>query len=135
FIRRFMIVFGLLSSVFDYLTFGVLLFLLHADEKVFQSGWFTESVISAVAIVLVVRTRLPFFKSPPGRLLAGAALLVVLFVFCIPFTPMASWFGFVPLPIQSYGWILLIVAVYILAAEYAKHWFYRRMAAGTKGNH
>lgn len=127
FIRRFMIVFGLLSSVFDYITFGILLMLLHANEKVFQSGWFTESVISAVAILLVIRTRLPFFKSLPGKLLAGAALLVVMFVLCLPFTPIASWFGFAPLPLLYYGWILLTVCAYALSAEYAKRWFYRRM--------
>ena len=63
FIKRFMITFGLLSCVFDFLTFGVLLFLLKADENVFQTGWFVESVISATLIVLVVRTRLTFFKS------------------------------------------------------------------------
>ena len=62
FIQRFMIVFGLISSVFDYLTFVVLLYLLNANEEVFQTGWFTESIISATLIVLVVRTRLPFFK-------------------------------------------------------------------------
>ncbi len=80
FIQRFMLVFGLLSSVFDYLTFGVLLFIMKANEKEFQSGWFVESVISATLIVLVVRTKLPFLKSLPGKYLSLATILIILTV-------------------------------------------------------
>ncbi len=127
FIQRFMLVFGLLSSVFDYLTFGVLLFLMHADEKAFQTGWFVESVISAASIVLVVRTRLPFIKSLPGRYLSMATGLIILFVLVLPLTPLAPLFGFVRLPASFYGWIALIVSVYILSAEMAKQWFYRHL--------
>jgi P-type Mg2+ transporter len=127
FIQRFMIIFGLLSCLFDYLTFAVLLFLLKADEKVFQTGWFTESVISATLIVLVVRTRLPFFKSLPGKFLCIATAIIVLLVLLIPLTPFAGLFGFVHLPISFYGWMLLIIAAYILAAEKAKQWFYRKI--------
>jgi len=127
FIQRFMIVFGLLSSVYDYLTFGLLLFLMKADEKVFQTGWFVESVISATLIVLVVRTRLPFFKSLPGKYLSIATSVIILFVLLLPFTPLASLFGFVRLPLSFYGWMLLIVAAYIVSAEIAKRWFYQRL--------
>jgi P-type Mg2+ transporter len=127
FIQRFMIVFGLLSSVFDYLTFGVLLFFMKANEKTFQTGWFVESVVSAALIVLVVRTRLPFFKSLPGKYLSMATGLVVLFVLALPFIPLASLFGFVALPLSFYGWILLIVIAYMFTAELAKQWFYRRL--------
>ena len=73
-----MIVFGLISSVFDYLTFGILIIVMNATEKVFQTGWFVESVISATLIVLVVRTRLPFFKSLPGKYLMTATILISL---------------------------------------------------------
>ena len=127
FIQRFMLVFGLLSSVFDYLTFGVLLFLMKADEKVFQTGWFVESVISASLIVLVVRTRLPFFKSRPGKYLLMATGLVVSFILVLPFTPLAGPFGFTRLPLAFYGWMLLIIVCYLVAAEMAKQWFYRRL--------
>ncbi len=126
-IQRFMIVFGLLSSVYDYLTFGVLLFLMKENEKVFQTGWFTESVISATLIVLVVRTRLPFFKSLPGKYLAIATSLVVLFVLSIPLMPFAGLLGFVSLPLSFYGWMLLIIAAYIISAEMAKRWFYKKL--------
>ena len=126
FIKRFMIVFGLISSVFDYLTFGVLLYFLHAGERLFQTGWFTESVISATLIVLVVRTRLPFFKSRPGKYLTLATLAVVLFVLAIPYTPLAVVLDFVKMPVAFYGWMALIVAGYIISAELAKKWFYKK---------
>ena len=126
FIQRFMIVFGLISSVFDYLTFGVLLYLMKVNEKVFQTGWFTESVISATFIVLVVRTRLPFFKSLPGKYLTIATSLIVIFVFILPYLPFAGLLGFTKLPLIFYFWMLLIVAAYIVSAEIAKGWFFRK---------
>ena len=127
FIKRFMITFGLLSCVFDYLTFGVLLFLMKEDEKIFQTGWFVESVISATLIVLVVRTRLAFFKSLPGKYLSIATSMIVLFVLVLPLMPFAGLFGFVRLPLSFYGWMLLIVAVYVFFAEKLKQWFYRKI--------
>jgi Mg2+-importing ATPase len=127
FIQRFMLIFGLLSSVFDYLTFGVLLFLMKAEEKVFQTGWFVESVVSAALIVLVVRTRLPFLKSLPGKYLLIATVLVVLLVLLLPHTPLAGLFGFVSLPWSFYGWMALIVAAYLGSAELLKQWFYRKL--------
>ena len=129
FIRRFMITFGLLSSVFDYLTFGCLLLVFHANEAVFQTGWFTESVISAVMIVLVVRTRKAFFRSLPGNALLAASCTIVLIVCLIPLTPLVKWFGFMPLPLTLYGWTALLIAAYMFAAELLKHWFYRRLLA------
>jgi len=127
FIRRFMVIFGLLSSVFDYLTFGLLLFVMHAKEKAFQTGWFTESVISAILIVLVVRTRLPFFKSLPGKLLSMATVLVLIFVLITPMLPIANWLGFSRLPLQYYCWMLVIIGFYLLSAELAKKWFYNNL--------
>ena len=85
FIRNFMMTFGLLSSVFDYLTFGVLFFILHASPEEFRAGWFLESVISASLVVLVVRTRMPFFKSIPGKYLLTATLLVISVYTCFAF--------------------------------------------------
>ena len=129
FIKRFMITFGLLSSVFDYLIFVLLLKLLHADEKIFQTGWFVESVVSATLIVLVVRTRLPFFKSLPGRFLSAATIFVILFVLVLPFTSLAIWFGFTRLPTAYYGWTLLLLTTYMASAELVKHWFYGQILA------
>ena len=126
FIERFMIVFGLLSSVFDYLTFGLLLLMMKAGESGFQTGWFVESVLSATLIVLVVRTRLPFVRSLPGKLLAIATVGVILFVVVFPLMPAAGMFGFRPIPLFVYGCVLLIVAAYVVSAEVMKQWFYRR---------
>ena len=126
FIKRFMIYFGLLSSVFDYLTFGVLIWVLNSNEKAFHTGWFTESVISATIIVLIVRTRLPFFKSLPGKYLFIATMLILIFVLILPWTPMAVWFGFTKLPLSFYGWISLIVVAYMFAAELLKRIFYKK---------
>ncbi len=127
FIQRFMLAFGLLSSVFDYLTFGVLLFVMKSDERTFQTGWFVESVISATLIVLVVRTRLPFVKSLPGKYLSIATILILLVVTILPMTPVAGIFGFGKLPLSYYFWMLLIVGVYIASAEWLKQWFYRKL--------
>jgi Mg2+-importing ATPase len=127
FIQRFMLAFGLLSSLFDFLTFFVLLFVMKADEKTFQTGWFVESVISATLIVLVVRTRLPFVKSLPGKYLSIATGLVLVIVACLPITPLAEIFGFGKLPPGYYFWMLLIVSMYIVSAELLKQWFYRKL--------
>jgi Mg2+-importing ATPase len=126
FIKKFMLTFGILSSIFDYLTFGVLIFLLKSNEQQFQTGWFLESVISASLIVLVIRTRLPFFKSIPGKYLTMATLSVVAIVLILPYTPLASAFGFIPLPLAFYGWMILIIILYIVSAEITKRWFYKK---------
>jgi P-type Mg2+ transporter len=128
FIRRFMLTFGLLSSVFDYVTFGILLLVLHVKEKAFQTGWFVESVISAILIVLVVRTRLPFFKSLPGKYLSGATAFILVIVLVLPLSPLSSLFGFIKIPIVLYGWMLLVVIGYLFTTELAKRWFYRKLS-------
>lgn len=103
FIKRFMLVFGLLSSVFDFMTFGVLLFLLHATPEQFRTGWFLESVVSAALIVLVVRSRRPFFRSRPGRQLRIATGAIVVVAIALPYTPFAPLLGLVPLPLAALG--------------------------------
>ena len=125
FLRRFMLTFGLLSSVFDYLSFGLLRWGFGASEALFQTGWFVESVLSATVIVLVVRTRRPFYRSRPGRGLVAATALVAGLALGLPATPLGRIFGFVPLPWALYAAILGIVGSYVLAAEGVKRWFYR----------
>ena len=127
FIRNFMLVFGLLSSVFDYLTFGVLLLVLHASVAEFRTGWFMESVISASMIVLVIRTRGPFLKSKPSKALLTATFLVALATIILPYTPLGTLFGFAPIPIPYLLTLLLIVVLYIISAEVAKRIFYKRV--------
>jgi Mg2+-importing ATPase len=127
FIRRFMVTFGLISSAFDYLTFGVLLFILHAPKGLFRTGWFVESVISASVIVLIIRSRRPFFKSVPGKYLSLATLMVVCATLILPFTPLAGPFGFQPLPLLLLLVLVGIIAIYVFAAEMAKKIFYAKV--------
>jgi P-type Mg2+ transporter len=127
FVRDFMLLFGAVSSLFDYITFGVLLWLLHATPDQFRTGWFLESVISASVVVLVIRTRKPFFKSHPGRYLLLATLLIVGITLVLPLTPLAKVFDFQLLPVLFPSVLAVIVALYIFAAEMAKSFFYRRV--------
>ena len=125
FIRNFMMVFGFLSSVFDFITFGVLLLVLGANEGQFQTGWFMESIISACLIVLVIRTRKPFIHSHPGKGLLMATLSIVIVTLILPFTPLGPLFGFVSPPLVFIVVMLGIVGLYILFAELTKYLFYK----------
>ncbi|HEU0273149.1 MAG TPA: magnesium-translocating P-type ATPase [Candidatus Udaeobacter sp.] len=127
FIRRFMMVFGVVSSVFDYLTFGVLIWLNVTVEQ-FRAGWFIESIASAALIVLVVRTRRPFFRSRPSNLLVLATLGVVIVALITPYLPFASVLGFQRIPTHFYPILALIVFAYIAAAEFTKVLFYRKLS-------
>jgi Mg2+-importing ATPase len=126
FIRNFMVLFGLVSSVFDYLTFGLLLLLVRATPAVFRTAWFIESLLTELVIALVVRTRRPFFRSRPGRWLLISTGLVTAVTLAIPYLPFSSYLGFVPLP----AWLMLVLVaitgLYVLAAEAAKKYFYAR---------
>jgi len=126
FIRNFMMTFGVLSSVFDYLTFGVLLLIFHATTVRFRTAWFVESVISASIIVLVIRTQKVLFRSKPGRYLVLTTLLTVIVALLFPFTPLAGPLGFQPLPVTVLLVIGIIVALYVIAAEVTKGFFYKR---------
>ncbi|MDP4121296.1 MAG: cation transporting ATPase C-terminal domain-containing protein, partial [Bacillota bacterium] len=125
FIRKFMLTFGLISSIFDYITFGVLMLVFHSSAEQFRTGWFIESIISASIIVLVIRSRRPFFKSAPGKYLLIATICVAIVTLIIPYTPLSGLLGFTPVS----AWLLLaiaaIVAAYIIVAEIAKKTFYK----------
>jgi Mg2+-importing ATPase len=126
-IRKFMITFGLVSSLFDFLTFGLLLLLLHANEGQFRTGWFLESVISASVIVLVIRSRKPFFRSRPGKYLLIATLLIAIITLILPLTSLGKVFGFSQLNFTTYLLLMLVVAVYVVVAEFVKTIFYRKV--------
>lgn len=125
FIRKFMIPFGLISSVFDFLTFGLLLFLTDSVE-LFRTGWFVESVFSAAFIIFAIRTRRPLLKSRPGKALSLAILGIILLTCLLPYTPLSKIFGFTPLPPLFIAFIAGIVLLYTVAVEIAKKIFYRR---------
>lgn len=124
-IRRFMLLFGLISSSFDYLSFYVLLRVFRADAALFRSGWFVESVVSAALVVLIIRTSKPFFQSRVGKGLCFATVLSILAAIALPYTPLGALLGLVPLPASLLAALGLVVVCYMLTAEIAKRWFYR----------
>lgn len=127
FIRNFMVLFGLISSAFDFLTFGALLLVVRAGEAQFRTGWFVESLLTELLILLVVRTARPLFRSRPGRALWLSTLLVGLVALALPYLPFAAAvFGFVPLPPFTLLLLAVITLLYLAANEAAKLVFYRR---------
>ncbi len=127
FIRKFMLVFGLLSSVFDYLTFGTLLFLLHADPAQFRTGWFMESVISASMIVLSIRTHKSILHSKPSPYLLWTTIAIVVVTLLLPYTPLAGLLGFQALPTEFLLVLAAIIGLYIACAETVKRVFYQHV--------
>ena len=127
-IRRFMVVFGPLSSVFDFATFWVMLHLFHAGPALFRSGWFVESLATQTLIIFAIRTRrVPFFRSTPSLALAAAVASVVLTGAVLPATPLASPLGFQSLPGGFYLTLLGMVAAYLLLVEVGKSLFFAAM--------
>lgn len=126
FLRRFMVEFGLLSSLFDFLTFAALLWLFAAGVELFRTGWFVESLLTELVVALVVRTRRPFWRSRPGNLLLWSTLGVIGVAFAVPFVPHAGVLGFVPLPVDLVPALVAIAALYVAGAEWLKRGFYRR---------
>jgi Mg2+-importing ATPase len=125
FILKYMMTFGLLSSIFDYVTFGVLIFFLHSNEYLFRTGWFIESVLSASIVVLIIRTKNSFYKSKPGKNLIIAISLTVIATLAIPYTRLGALFGFVRLPVNFLFILLIILIAYIVLAEITKKIFYK----------
>ena len=130
FIRKFMIVFGLANSACDYLTFGVLLWFMHASHIQFRTGWFVENVVTAALIVLVIRTRKRFYQSRPSTPLLVATFTVVALALLLPYTPLARLFGFAPLPAVFLLVLGIIMVFYVVVAETAKVIFYRGVKQG-----
>lgn len=126
FIRKFMIVFGLLSSVADYATFGILIYFGSTPDQ-FRTGWFIESVFSASFIVLAIRTSKPLIKSRPGKYLFLTTIAIMCMVFVIPYTVIGKEFGFEQIPVAILVIIPLIVGAYITSVEIAKRMFYRKV--------
>jgi Mg2+-importing ATPase len=126
FLGRFMVEFGCLSSLFDFLTFGLLLFAFAATPEIFRTGWFVESLLTELVIALVVRTRRPFWRSRPGNLLLWSSFGVMALTFAIPYLPYASLLDFTPLPAGVMLSLIAIAALYVGSTEILKASFYRR---------
>jgi P-type Mg2+ transporter len=124
-IERFMLVFGPVSSVFDFLTFYALLRLFGAGEALFQTGWFIESITTQVLVVFAIRTRRLFFRSRPHRFLVGMALGTVAIAVVLPFVSIGRWFGFVAPPPLFFVYLIVATAAYLALVEISKVFFYR----------
>jgi Mg2+-importing ATPase len=126
FIRRFMIYFGPLSSVFDFVTFGVMLWVFHSGPAQFRTGWFVESLATQTLVIFAIRTRrIPFFRSYPSLPLTLAALGIVAVGTLLPATPLAHSLGFQPLPIGFFAALGGMVVCYLVLIEIGKRIFYR----------
>ena len=129
-VRRYMIVFGLLSSAFDLVTFAALLLVFRAGEATFQTTWFVVSLLTELGVVLVLRTLGPAWRSRPSGLLLWTTVAAAAFAVATPFFGRASTlFGFVPLSAVEIGTAIGIVAAYLAATEMAKRWFFRAQVA------
>ncbi len=126
FIRNFMLTIGPISSLFDFLTFYLLIKLFEAHESLFRTGWFVESMATQVLVIFVIRTRRNPLHSQPNRWLVLTSLGVVLIAMLLPFTALAPYLGFTPLPLAFFGLLIILVGAYLLMVEGGKHWFYRR---------
>jgi Mg2+-importing ATPase len=127
FIRNYMVLFGLVSSLFDFLAFAVLLFLFRAAPAEFRTGWFVESLLTELVIALVVRTRHLFFRSRPSTLLLTSTLAMVGITFLLPYLPFHALFGFVPLPVPLMMAMIGLTVLYVAVTEVAKKYFYSRL--------
>jgi Mg2+-importing ATPase len=132
YIRNFMIFFGPISSIFDFLTFFIMIGIFSAYvpfEPLFQTAWFIESLCTQTLVIFAIRTRRsPFYKSRPSKLLTFTSLAVVAVALLLPFTPLGDWFGFVRPPPAFFVFLLAFVVVYLTMVETLKRWFYKRFA-------
>jgi Mg2+-importing ATPase len=127
FIRKFMLVMGPISSLFDFLTFFLMIVIFNASEQLFQTAWFIESLYTQTLVIFIIRTRrTPFYKSRPSKILVLSILSVLGFALIIPFTPVGGLFRFVALPPLFFVFLIVFIGAYLLLAEAVKSWFYRR---------
>jgi P-type Mg2+ transporter len=130
FIRQFMIIIGPISSLYDFLTFGVLLWVFHASTNapLFHTGWFVESLATQTLVILVIRTAANPLKSRPSRPLLISVLAVVTIAAVLPYTAVGTLLRFTPLPVSLLGAIAFLAVTYLLLVQAVKFWFYRRHA-------
>ena len=130
FIQQFMVIIGPISSIYDFLTFAVLLWVFHAstNETLFHTGWFVESLATQTLVVFVIRTAANPLKSRPSWPLLVSVLAVVVIATVLPYTPLGRFFRFTPLPLSLLGAIALLAITYLILVQLVKSWFYRRHA-------
>ncbi len=124
-VRKFMFVFGPLSSIFDFITFGLLLWVFHADEKLFHTSWFVESLATQVLVIFIIRTAHPM-RDWPHPALVATTLLAFAVAVALPYSPLALWLGFVPVPAALMGALALVTVAYLVLVYVVKRWFFKR---------
>ncbi len=126
FVRKFTLFFGPFSSLYDFLTYGIMLFIFSASPALFQTGWFVESFWTEVLVIFVIRTRrIPFITSRPGKWLTILTLSAVAFGTILPFTFLGRFLGFTALPTEYWILLVLMVATYLLLVDAGKVFFYK----------
>lgn len=127
FIKEFIIYIGPISSIFDFITFGVMWYVFHASPELFHTGWFVESLLTQILVVHVIRTnKIPFIESRPSNALLYTTLGILAFAIILPYTTFAKTIGFVALPLSFFGILLLIAMTYLLLVQLAKTWFIKK---------
>jgi Mg2+-importing ATPase len=116
-----------ISSIFDFITFGVLLFIFHASQPLFNTGWFLESLCTQILVIHIIRTgKIPFIESKPSQFLVFTSIYIVTIGLIIPFTPLGRFFGFVAPPLTYFIALFFIVAGYLFLVQIGKNWFIKK---------
>ena len=127
YIKKFMIIFGPISSIFDFITFGVLIFIFHASEPLFHTGWFLESLCTQTLVIHIIRTgKKPFVESRPSQFLIFTSIYILTLGLILPFTPLGTHFGFVMPPMTFFIALILIVGGYLFTVQIVKEWFIKK---------
>jgi P-type Mg2+ transporter len=127
YIRKFILVIGPISSIFDFITFGVLLYIFHASPPLFHTGWFLESLCTQTLVIHVIRTgKIPFIESKPSQFLLFTSIYIVTIGLVIPFTPLGRYFGFVAPPPLYFLALIIIVTAYLFMVQIVKKWFMKK---------
>jgi len=127
YIRNFMVIIGPISSIYDFLTYGVMLFIFHAQAELFHTGWFIESLCTQTLVIHIIRTgKIPFIESRPSRFLMFMSLIIISIGIAIPFTPLAKPFGFVKPPPMYFVALFIMVVTYLFLVQAVKKWFIQK---------
>jgi len=127
YIRKFIFFFGPISSVFDFITYGILLFIFHSSEALFHTGWFLESLCTQTFVIHIIRTgKIPFIESRPSQFLAFTSIYIATIGIIIPFTPLGRYFGFVIPPFSYFLVLFLITITYLFSVQSVKNWFIKK---------
>jgi len=131
YLRKFMVIIGPLSSIYDYLTYFVMWFVFSANnigsQALFNTGWFTESLCSQTLVIYIIRTgKIPFIQSWPSKFLMATTLTIVAIGIIVPLSPLGAYFGFVPLPLLFYVILAGMLVTYLLLVQVVKSWFIKK---------